>query len=504
MDRIKKLEATSQNATNRKNSAWGLIDYGAQAASVICLTPLLLRELGDSAFGMLVIATTIMGLNGMLSLGLGPAAQHFVAKYRHSNESKSKLKLVVETSLIANLIFGIASCTTIILCTEAVSRLYPHPANAPPNELAFIIRLAAFGLPFVFVVNTIDNSLKGFERFELSVPLSAIARIGTAVSQISLVLLGFELAAIVFAAVAFKGIQAILGVIVLKRWALPELSILPSFSWDEFRNFVSYGVYIWLNSMVATARSSGEILILASILGPTALTLYAVPSRVLTQVHLMLSSAFAYLFPFATKLIQSGDTQRVHEVYSNATRYLCTLSGLAIPPLAIGCGPLLALWIEADRAEKIQPIFQLLAIRYAVYPLSILTSNLLMASNKTRAMTIIATANTVTILPFSAGLAYFYGAEGAAAAQLLVLAPILFNRFFVEKTLFGSASANTVALPVLLLVVPLTCFLLLVDLPVDYPLIPTAIASTCTGLICGGICWIATSQLIPKTGAEAA
>ena len=490
------LGGKSQAATNRTNSAWGIVEYAAQALSLLCLTPLLLDRLGDDAFGLLVIGTTIMGLNGMFSLGLGPATQHFVAKYRQGNaeEVSLRLKSIVETSIVANAVFGLCSGLVIFFFASMAPWFFKEPPEGTSELLISIIKIAGVALPFVFIVNTVDNTLRGFERFDLTVPLTATTRITAAVAQIVLVLLGFQILALVMAAVICQILQAIVGMIVLRRLVMPGLSRIPSFEYSEFKRFVTYGIYVWLNSMLGTARNSGEVLILASILGPTALTLYAIPSRILAQVHLLLAKAFAYLFPFATKLIHEGNTKKVHEIYLSGTRYLSTLAAVSIPALAIGCAPLLAAWIGVDRAEAITPVFQLLAIRFAVYPLSILTSNLLMAADKTRVMTIVMTINALTILPASALAAYYYGVIGAAAAQLLVFAPILFNRFYVEKNLFGSASFHTVVLPVILIVVPLVCSLLLIRLPVDYPLLLTVIVSAMVGLVCGSICWVFGSR----------
>jgi len=385
----------------------------------------------------------------------------------------------------------------VVFFANAVPWFFKEPPKGNAEVLISIIKVAGVSLPFVFTVNTINNTLRGFERFDLSVPLVALTKIATAIAQIVMVLLGFQILALVIAAVAFQVLRAFVGIFVLRKYALPELNLIPSFSFTEFRQFVGYGVFVWLNSMIGTAQKSGEILILAGILGPTVLTLYALPTKLLEQVHLLLSKAFAFLFPFATKLIHEGNTKRVFEIYSSATRYLSTLSALVIPALAIGCGPLLAVWIGAERAEKMTLVFQLLAVRFAVFPLSILTTNLLMAADKTRIITIVMTLNVVTLLPASAILAYYFGVVGAAAAQLLLFGPIFFNRFYVEKNLFGSSSFSTVVLPVVLIVIPLVTCLFLIRLPVDYPIHLTLMVSSAVGVACGAICWYSNGHFYP-------
>ena len=113
-----------------------------------------------------------------------------------------------------------------------------------------------------------------------------------------------------------------------------------------------------------------------------------------------------------------------------------------------------------------------------------------MAAHKTHVITIVMAINAIVILPASAISAYYFGVEGAAAAQLLVFLPILFNRYYVESNLFGRAGFSTFALPVLLIAIPLVAALWVVRLPVDYPLVSTAVISLMVGTGCAAICWL--------------
>jgi len=491
----------SQKRRNLTNSAWGVFDYVAQAISLLLLTPLLLSNLGDGAYGILVIGMTVMGMNGMFSLGLGPATQHFVAKYRQSEEGQEKkrrLKLVVETSLITNVVFGILTGVLVFVLVNTLPSFFTNSSGGMSELILSVVKIASLGLPLVFITTTVDNALQGYERFDLSVPLLVGTRIITTVSQLILLVLGYGLVELISVVVLCKVLQSCIGIVLLKGSVLPELSLLrPEFSYAELRKFFSFGVFAWISSLLAAARSSGEVLALAAILGPTVLTLYVIPSRVLSQTNMLLARAFAFLFPFATKLIQEGRTERVLEVYTSGTRYLCTLSSFAIPTLAVGCGPFLAAWIGQERAELIQPVFQILAVRFAVLPLSILTTNLLMAAHKTHVITIDLALTSLFVLPSSAVLAYYFGVEGAAVAQLFVFVPILFIRYYVEKSLFGVASWSTVALPLVVSVVPLTFFLLLIQFPANYPLLPTLLASLGVGLTCGLLSWFLTAIIAP-------
>ena len=480
-----------QTKRNQVNAAWGVCEYLAQAISLVCLTPLLIKHLGDASFGLLVIAMTIMGLNGLFTLGMGPATLHFVAKYREGKRH-SALPILVETSLLTNVILGLFAGALLFVFSGLVASRY-ETANADTQTLLSIIKLAAIGLPFVFLANSMDSVLRGFEEFNLAVPIRALTRITTAATQIACVLLGYGILTVVGVMVVFQGVQAIAGWQITRTRVLPSLRIIPRFSWQEFKQFLSFGFYVWLSSIINTARHSGELLILAAILGPTVLTLYAIPQKVLSQIHQLLSKALAFMFPYATKLVASENTNELKGLYILGTRGICSLALLAVPPLAVCCAPLLGFWLNEEIAQKITPILQILAIRYAVVPLSILASNLLLAAGKTKVITMIVTINTVVILPLSAIMAYYHGVTGAALAQLVVFGPILFNRFYVEKTLFGKGNFSTIALPVILIAILTTALILAVRIPVDFDLFKALAIGVAIGVISSATSWLMLS-----------
>jgi len=483
--------ASKQTKRNQANAAWGVCEYLAQAISLVCLTPLLIKHLGDASFGLLVIAMTIMGLNGLFTLGMGPATLHFVAKYREGKRYAA-LPILVETSLLTNVILGLLAGTLLFLFSGLVASRY-ETANADTQTILSIIKFAAIGLPFVFLANSMDSVLRGFEEFNLAVPIRAVTKIATTAVQITCVLMGYRILTLIGVTVVFQGIQSIAGWYITRTRVLPSLQVIPRFSYQEFRQFLSYGFYVWLSSLMNTARHSGELLILAAILGPKLLTLFAIPQKVLSQIHQLLSKAFAFMFPYATKLVASENTQELKGLYILGTRGICSLALLAVPPIAVCCAPLLSFWLNPEISQKITPILQILAVRYAVFPLSILTSNLLLAAGKTKVITVIVTINAIVILPLSAILAYYYGVTGAALAQLVVFGPVLFNRFYVERTLFGKGKFSTVALPVILIASLTTALMLAVRIPVDFDLFKTLAIGVAIGVLSSAISWFTLS-----------
>lgn len=485
-------EKRQQSHRNKINAGWGLIEYTALVITLLVLTPLLIKYLGTEAFGLLVIVNTVLGLNGVFSLGIGPATLRYVAKYREE-EDEQKVCQTIQTSAMVSValgaVFGLG-----LLCLGIAAWTRPEWFSESNRELLSILGVVGFFLPVILTNNVTNHALRGFERFDIAVTVRAGVRIVVSAAQIALVLLGYDLFTLVVAQLFLQAGGTLYTWFVLNWRLTTSRSWFPHFHRSAFDDFVHFGAYTWISSIVGTIRQSGELFIVAGILGPIALTYYTIPVRVLSQVHTLLARVFAYQFPYISKLSASDDTAEIERAYKAGTRALCVFSSLAITPLAVCCGPLLNAWLGSEVATEVFPIAQILSIRYAVFPLSILNYNFLLATGRAKLMTIVMAINTLLALPLVAVLSYYMGVRGAAYAQWFVLATIIFNRCLIEKELFQRIRVQTAVVPVFACVGPLIALLLTWQIPLSSPLTSLPVPLIVSAAIGAGVAYLACYQ----------
>lgn len=474
-----------QRRRNRINAAWGLVEYGAQVLSLLVLTPLLVSRLGLDAFGILTLVGTVIGLNGLFSLGIGPATLRYIAKYRELGD-EDRVRAVVGTSLVLSVILGAIGGVVMV----GLSLLEPY-LDPSRGEMLGVLGIVGYFMPLVLLCNVVNDAMRGFERFDGAVIIRASLRLVTAAVQITMVLLGYSLWALVAAQLVVLSGLTVVATCWLHFGMAKSPHVLPQFSREAFRDFASFGFFTWLSSMVGTIRQSGEMFLVGGILGAEALGVYSIPVRILTQVHTMLSRVFSYQLPFVSKLAASDDESEIRRAYNAGTRALCLIATIVITPLAVCCGPLLKHWLGDETASVVTPVMQILAIRYAVFPLSILNYNFLLASGRAGLMTGVMMFNTAVALPLVALLAYRFGVHGAAYAQWFVLVTIVFNRCLIEKKMLGRIHFATAVVPVLACVAPLASLLWWWPISLDQTWVVTLGMMTAISVIAGGIAWAA-------------
>ena len=80
-----------------RNSLWSVVEVVVYPASLLLATPFFLDQLGESEYGIWILANSIIASIGVLNIGLGDATIKFVSKYRAQNQP-AKIKLVVQTN----------------------------------------------------------------------------------------------------------------------------------------------------------------------------------------------------------------------------------------------------------------------------------------------------------------------------------------------------------------------------------------------------------------------
>ena len=422
--------------------------------SVFLLIPILLKTIGQEMFGIMVIVNTLMGFSGMFAFGLGQATLKYVADYRETGQVE-QIAEVVRTTLWVYCITGLIACLMIMMGAEWLAQTVFRVSVEQLQDAIFAIRAGGFGFLGFLVYGVAENAFKGFEQFQRPVIIRSVVRVLTFSGQIALALSGYGLATLVGLQVVLYLIGAVILFLCLKRELIPKLSFVPYISWSTLKLIFSYGFYTYLSGIGGMIRQNGDTLLVGALLGPSALAIYTIPIRLLSQVHALLSRAYGFLFPYVSKLYAKGDKSALARCYDQSNFQISAISVSIITPLAVFAYPILELWLGPDIAAQAGGLTQIMALRFAVFPLSIVNAYFMLGSGQVRLMSVITMVNAVVSLTIIGLSAYYFGLWGAGLAQLSVFIPIFINRFYIEKKVLGERDYLRILSIPLLAIIPL-------------------------------------------------
>lgn len=451
---IIRAKLSNQGRSNLKNSFWGSVDFFVTTGSVFLLIPVLLSTIGQEMFGVMVIVNTLMGFSGMFGFGLGQATLKFVSDYRARDE-EGKIAEVVRTTLWVYCFTGLLAFLVLFIAAGWLADSVFKVSEAQAEDALFAIRAGGLGFLGFLVFGVAENAFKGFEQFKRPVVVRSTVRVLTLAGQIVLALSGFGLAYLVGLQVLLYLIGACVLFICLKRELISQLSFWPWISRPTLKEVFSYGFYTYLSGLFGLLRQNGDTLLVGAILGPSALAVYTIPVRLLSQVHALLSRAYGFLFPYVSKLYAQGDREGLVRCYERSTFQISVISAGLITPIAVLAYPILALWLGESIAAQAGGVMQVMALRFAIFPLSIVNAYFLMGSGQVKIMSAVTAVNAIFSLSVISTLAYYYGLWGAALGQLSVFIPVFINRAIIEGKLLERRNYTRIVGPPLFVILPI-------------------------------------------------
>lgn len=397
-------------------------------AMVVALVsvPLLLRGLGEVAFGTWVLLQTFSALNGWLSLadlGVGTATTKAVAE-RAARGDEAGVRRVVGSGLTA--FAGLGALVAIALAvagTRYLPALFGTPASLRP-ALHHAILLFSVQVFVDLVGGGCGACIEGLQRLDLSRGADAVRRTAIAAATIAAALSGGGLRGVAAASLGGAVAGTVLAVILLAT----QMSGRPTRpSPREVRGLVAYGSTIGLLDAAGVLHRTMDRLIVGAVVGPAAVTLVEIATQIQNGAAAILSASSYTAISASSWLSGRGDRNTLRELLERGTKY----SVLITIPFAVGAmvlaGPIVQVWV-GDKylaAVGLVPVAMLAVIIPA--PLSV-ASNLLQGIGKARDVLGPALGAVALNLAASLILVHVMGIVGVfvgTLAGMVILVPFL-------------------------------------------------------------------------------
>lgn len=345
-DRNLEDAAHSLNARPRavaKNALTGYLTLGLGALLGLVVTPILLRELGTTGYGVWALALGAIGYIGLLELGLGLATTTRVAATE--SDGPDALSRVLSASLLLHCLIAVIG----ILFSAGLVWLFPILFSVP-DSLRSDARLSVFlvgvWLSVTFIANVYQSCLLGTGRMYVANFAGFLVGAAVSVAQVVVVTGGGGLPELGL-------VQALGGGVTLfafrraVRRALPGIRL----SWRlverrVIRRLLSLGWRNAISSAAATIAFGSDVILVGLLLSPAAAAAFAIPQRaylllqrVTAGVASSLGPAHAHAAAHATKLRRF----RLYTLSVNVSMAFALIGGLSV---AVYAEPLLDLWLS--------------------------------------------------------------------------------------------------------------------------------------------------------------
>ena len=301
------------NQTNRR--AGILLQYGQMALNVILnlvYTPIMLRVLGSSEYGIYNIASSVISYLSLLSLRFGASYIRFYARYAKEGDEQGVRRLN-GLYLFVFALMGLVALAAGILISCNVRLFFNETYTAGDLEIAQkLMLLLAVNLAISFPASVFVSYISSQQKFIFQKVMNIGKTIVSPCLSIAILLLGYgSVGMAVVTTIVSLGVD-ICNVL----FCLCMLKMRFTFGKPDFgllKSIAGFSAFIAINQIIDQINWQTDKIILGKMINATAVAIYGVASQ-LNSMYINMSISVSSVFtPKIHKIVNSDESQAEKE-----------------------------------------------------------------------------------------------------------------------------------------------------------------------------------------------
>ncbi|MBR6740804.1 MAG: polysaccharide biosynthesis protein [Clostridia bacterium] len=420
-----------------------LLSYLQMALNIgisLVYTPLMIRLLGKSEYGLYnTVASTISALS-ILSLGFNSSYIRYFAKYKASGDRESISKLN-GLFLIIFVIIGLVALACGGFLSGNLDIVFDDGLTASEYSVARILMLLlTVNLAISFPMSVFSNIISANERFVVLKLLGMVRTVVGPMVSIPVLLLGFRSVALVVITLAVSLLTDVLYVAYVFG-PLKNRFVFHGFERGLFASLFTYTGFIAVNLIVDQINWNLGKLLLGRFRGTESVAVYSVGYMIYHYYMTFSTSVSGVFTPRIHNIVNTcrDDRQRrdreLTELFVKVGRIQFLLLGLIASGLVFFGRQFIAFWAGEGYGQA-YPVMLLLVLPASIALIQNLGIEVQRAENNHRFRSIVYIVMAIINLVLSVFLIKAYGEVGAAigtAVSLVVANGLIMNIYYHKK-----------------------------------------------------------------------
>lgn len=335
---------------HRRAALTAIASAAAKAVSVLTAlisVPLTLHYLGVERYGMWMTMSSLVAMLNFADFGMGSGIVNAVSA-AYGRGDRAAIRQYVSSGFVVLSAIALAIITAFAVSYPFVNwyALFNVASDSARREsgpaLAVLISCFALNIPVGVVQRVQLGMQRGFMASLWQCAGSLIGLIGI----IAAVAFHAGLPVLVFAYVGSPIIAALLNIVVFFGWIEPDLAPrMHAVLRKSIGKIAHIGVLFFVLQVVGAISFSSDNIVIAQVLGASAVTAYAVPQRMFSTVGMILNMAISPLWPAYGEAISRADHMWVARTFRRSLAIALGVSSLTAILLVFVGNPLIHLWV---------------------------------------------------------------------------------------------------------------------------------------------------------------
>ena len=244
-------------------------------------TPLLIRKLGQSEYGLYSLVASIIGYLTIMDLGFGNAIIVYTAKYRAQEKIEEEKKLHGMFNLVFKIIGIISAFFGFILFLNVNNIFGNKMTSLEIHKMKIMMLILSFNLFLTFAFAIYNSILSAYEKFTFQKVIAILQTILKPIIMIPLLFLGYKSISLCVVITVANLIVVLSNYLYCKK----KLEISTKFiGFDKtiFKTILGYSIWIFLGTIVDKINWSVDNLVLGAVSGTVAV-IVVVPAPLIVR-----------------------------------------------------------------------------------------------------------------------------------------------------------------------------------------------------------------------------
>ena len=400
-----------------------ILSYAGEIVKILVnlvYTPIMLRLLGQSEYGLYQLVYSVVSYLSLLSLGFGSSYLRFYSRYKAQNDEDGVAKL--------NGMFILIFCSISVICilcgTVIVRNIRTiFGTGLTESEYAtakVLMELLIINLALTFPNSVFNCSITAHEKFLFQKLLILLQNLFSPFLTLPLLIMGYG-------SIGMVSVTTLLTFVLLISnmfYCFKKLHVRFAFHGLKislFKEMWVFTFFIFLNQIIDQINWSVDKFLLGRFAGTTAVAVYGVGGQINT-LYLQFSSSVSNVFvPKVNRIVaETNDNTELTTLFTKVGRIQFIVLGLILTGFVFFGMPFVNLWAGEGYGAS-YAVALLLIIPVTVPLIQNLGIEIQRAKNMHKARAVVYLAIAIANVFISIPLIKFFGPEGAALGTAISL-----------------------------------------------------------------------------------
>lgn len=420
--------------------AGSILSYAQMAIGIVVgliYTPIMIRLLGQSEYGLYNTVASTISMLSVLSLGFNSSYIRYFSRYKKNQDDEGIAKLN-GLFLLVFLIIGFISLICGLFLSNHLNLVFDTGLTAEEYRIAHILMLLlTVNLSISFPMTVFANIISANERFVFLKVLGMLKTVVGPLVTLPLLLIGYRSIAMVLVTIIVS-LTCDLCYCYYVVFKLKNKFVFKNFEKGLFKSLFIYTSFIAINMIVDQINLNVDKVLLGRYKGTTAVAIYSVGFTLYTYYQMFSTSVSSVFVPRIHKLINEindRDSQKkaLTDLFIKVGRIQFLILGLVASGVCFfGKSFILNIW-AGEGYDDAYVVAMLLILPSSIALIQNLGIEIQRAENKHQFRSIVYLIMAIVNLGLSIYLCQIYGAIGSAigtAISLILANGIIMNIYY--------------------------------------------------------------------------